>query len=78
MNKLDTITPREREVLCLIGEGLSSKQVADRLCLAKRTVDFHLARVYGKLDVSNRLEALRYIRIHTSEDDKEFYPIIRN
>lgn len=56
------ITPlsqRELEVLSLILEGQSSKQVADALCCTKRTVDFHLTNAYRKLNVTNRVQALR-------------------
>ena len=50
-----SLTEREIEVLKLILEGKSNKEVALNLCCSKRTVDFHLARIYQKLDVSNRV-----------------------
>jgi len=50
-------TAREKEVLKLILDGMSSKAVADKLCISKRTVDFHLANVYEKLDVKSRMQA---------------------
>ena len=53
------LTKREIEVLSLVIEGKSSKDVADELFVSKRTVDFHLANVYSKLGVKNRLQALR-------------------
>ncbi len=53
------ITAREIEVLQLIVEGLSSKEVADKLYISKRTVDFHLQNVYEKLQATNRLDAFR-------------------
>ncbi len=53
------LTKREIEVLKLVLEGKSSKEVATGLCCSKRTVDFHLARVYEKLQVSNRVQAMR-------------------
>ena len=40
------LSPRELEVLSLIAQGHSSKEVADVLFVSKRTVDFHLARIY--------------------------------
>lgn len=52
------LTKRETEVLRLVLEGKSSKQVALDLCCSKRTIDFHLARVYEKLEVSNRVQAI--------------------
>lgn len=57
------LTEREIEVLRLILEGKSSKEAAAELCCSKRTVDFHLARVYQKLDVSNRVQAMRRVAV---------------
>jgi len=53
------LTKREIEVLTLVIEGRSSKEVADKLFVSKRTVDFHLANIYEKLKVSNRVQAFR-------------------
>lgn len=53
------LTRREREILILISQGLPSKEVAEQLIVSKRTVDFHLANIYHKLRVSNRLQAFR-------------------
>jgi DNA-binding CsgD family transcriptional regulator len=55
------LTEREIEVLKLVLEGKSNKEVAALLCCSKRTVDFHLARIYQKLDVSNRVQAMRRV-----------------
>lgn len=53
------LTKRETEVLGLVIEGKSSKEVADELYVSKRTVDFHLANIYDKLQVNNRVQAFR-------------------
>jgi len=53
------LTKREIEVLTLVIEGKSSKEVADMLYVSKRTVDFHLANIYEKLQVTNRVQAFR-------------------
>ncbi|MFQ3549100.1 MAG: helix-turn-helix transcriptional regulator [Armatimonadota bacterium] len=53
------LTKREIEVLGLVGEGKSSAEVATELFCSKRTVDFHLTRIYEKLNVSNRVQAMR-------------------
>lgn len=53
------LTPTEVKVLSLIAQGHSSKETADKLVVSKRTVDFHLANIYDKLQVSNRVQALR-------------------
>lgn len=53
------LTKRESEVLSLVMEGKSSKEVAADLFCSKRTVDFHLSRIYKKLQVTNRVQAMR-------------------
>lgn len=53
------LTKRETEVLSLVIEGKSSREVAEDLYVSKRTVDFHLANIYEKLQVSNRVQAFR-------------------
>jgi len=53
------LTEREIEVLKLVLEGKSNKEVGVLLCCSKRTIDFHLARIYQKLDVTNRVQAMR-------------------
>lgn len=58
-NRAVRLTKRELEVLSLVIEGRSSKDVADALYVSKRTVDFHLANIYDKLQVSNRVQAFR-------------------
>ncbi len=58
------ITDRETEVLALISEGLSNKEISKRLGISENTVKFHLNNLYRKLEVSNRTQAsamlLRY------------------
>ena len=53
------LTKREIEVLTHVIQGKSSREVADQLFVSKRTVDFHLANVYDKLHVNNRVQAFR-------------------
>ncbi len=53
------LTKRELEILSLVVEGHSSKMVADLLFISKRTVDFHLDNIYGKLQVRNKMQALQ-------------------
>ena len=52
------MTPRESEVLGLLGEGLQNKEIANRLGIAERTVKFHVGSILGKLDAGNRTEAV--------------------
>ncbi len=54
----DALTAREQEVLSLLARGLRNKEIAARLIVSERTVNFHLANIYQKLNVSGRTEAL--------------------
>jgi DNA-binding NarL/FixJ family response regulator len=54
----ESLTIREREVLQLLARGLRNKEIAARLVVSERTVNFHLANIYAKLHVSGRTEAL--------------------
>ncbi|WP_376796939.1 LuxR C-terminal-related transcriptional regulator [Thermogemmatispora sp.] len=53
-----SLTTRERQVLLLLARGLRNKEIARRLQVSERTVNFHLANIYQKLHVSGRTEAL--------------------
>lgn len=53
------LTKRETQVLALVLEGKSSQEVAYALFCSKRTVDYHLTKIYEKLEVSNRVQAMR-------------------
>jgi DNA-binding NarL/FixJ family response regulator len=54
----EPLTAREREVLELLAEGLSNRQVAERLGISEHTAKFHVASVSGKLGASSRTEAV--------------------
>jgi len=56
---MSRLTEREREILKLIFDGRCSSEVACSLSVSKRTVDFHLARAYMKMGVSNRFQAFK-------------------
>ena len=53
-----SLTARELEVLRLLAQGLRNKEMAARLYVSERTITFHLANIYQKLNVSGRTEAL--------------------
>ena len=54
----EDLTPREREVLQLLAEGLANKAIAHRLNLSEHTVKFHLNTLMGKLGAQSRTEAV--------------------
>lgn len=58
--RIATLSPREREVITLIGEGLNNKKIAERLQISETTVRHHLTSIFAKLGVSDRLELLVY------------------
>jgi DNA-binding NarL/FixJ family response regulator len=53
-----SLTPREHEVLVLIGRGLTMRQMATRLGISPRTVETHVAKLYRKLEVRTRVQAI--------------------
>ena len=61
------LTPREREVLNLIGEGSTNKEIADRLVIEVGTVKNHVHNILKKLDVSSRDEAASYLPLLKDE-----------
>src|SRR6266536_124570 len=54
------LTQREIEILRLVAEGRTNKEIAGRLWVTLNTVKFHLSNIYGKLNVANRAEATRW------------------
>jgi DNA-binding NarL/FixJ family response regulator len=55
---LEQLTPKEKEILQLLSEGLLYKEIADKLTITPGTVKQHIHRIYEKLHVSNKTEAI--------------------
>ena len=52
------LSKRESEVVILVVQGLTNKQVADQLCVAEKTVKFHLTNVYKRMRISRRSQII--------------------
>jgi DNA-binding NarL/FixJ family response regulator len=61
---VESLTPREREVLVLLAEGLSDKEIAERLYVGSGTVRTHVVNIFVKLGVHSRLQALVFAARH--------------
>lgn len=53
------ITPREHEILALIAEGLSNREIGERLFVSENTVKTHSSRLFEKIGVNRRLQAVQ-------------------
>ena len=60
LDPYDMLSTREREVLHLAAQGLTSTETANKLCISPRTVEVHRARVMQKLALHNRSELIHY------------------
>lgn len=59
-DEMDGLTNRELEVLRMVAQGLTNKEVAQQLYISDRTVQAHLSSIFSKLQVSSRTEAVMY------------------
>jgi len=60
MTDITTLTPREMEILALIAEGKSNKEIAAELFISVNTVKVHISNIFQKIEVSSRTEATLY------------------
>ena len=58
--RADPLTPREQEVVKLIAESYSTRQIADALVISEKTVDRHRANILEKLGMHDRVQLTRY------------------
>ena len=61
---IEKLTPREKQVLTALGEGLDSKDIAEKLHITVETERTHMVNILGKLDVHSRLQALVFAARH--------------
>jgi DNA-binding CsgD family transcriptional regulator len=70
---LARLTPRELEVLQLVGEGLSNDKIADTLVIAPKTARNHVSRIYTKLALESRAQAVLFAQqANLSRSDNHF------
>jgi len=55
-----SLTPREQEVMRLLAEGSTPKEIADKLCISPKTVENHRANIMKKLGIHSTMELVRY------------------
>jgi len=64
IDKIKSLSPREREVIELVGEGLKNSAIADRLFISDTTVRHHMTSIFSKLDLTSRLELVIFAFRH--------------
>ena len=63
--KLETLSPREMEIMALISESMTNEEIADKLFLSAKTVKTHLRNIFVKAEIRNRVEAALLYTRHT-------------
>lgn len=75
---LEALSEREREILGLLAEGLTNREIADRLYLSHETVKWHNKQLYGKLGVSNRTQAAAKAQRYAQQEARPAGPARRD
>ena len=61
---IETLTPRELEVLRLMAQGLPNRKIAEQLVVNERTIKHHVSEILSKLGVGNRTQAITFAAAH--------------
>jgi len=69
------LTALELQVALQVAKGLTNREVAGVLFLSPKTIEFHLTRVYRKLDVRSRAELVRLLVADERRDDASDWPV---
>jgi anti-anti-sigma factor len=64
------LTPADRQVAGLVAQGLTNRQVAERMFLSRHTVDFHLRQIFRKLGIKSRIELVRMTLAQAPEAER--------
>jgi DNA-binding NarL/FixJ family response regulator len=68
------LTPREEQVVALVADGLTNRQVASELGLSEHTIKKYLLRIFDKVGISSRVELVLYAMAHGSNRPAEWMP----
>jgi len=60
--KPEVLSPRQIQVLTLVAQGLTYKEIGAKLCLAERTIKYHIGEIIERLHLENRSQAIQYAR----------------
>ena len=71
---LDALTNRERDILRLVGAGLTNREIGERLHLAEKTIKHYMTSVLQKLHVRSRVEAALLMKEHTIKYQTDMIP----
>ena len=56
----ETLTPREQEIMVSLAEGLSTKQIAEKIFISPKTVENHRSNIFRRLNLHSTIELIRY------------------
>jgi len=73
-NGSNLLTPRQEQVVALVAEGLSNKEIAQELALSEHTIKKYLFRIFDKLGISTRVELVLYAFNHGEQRSAEWLP----
>lgn len=73
-NGRSLLTPREEQVVALVADGLSNREVAGELGLSEHTIKKYLLRIFDKVGISSRVELVLYAMSHGEKSQAEWMP----
>jgi DNA-binding NarL/FixJ family response regulator len=59
-SRYESLTAREQEVMALLAQGASTRNIAEKLCISRKTVENHRSNIYSKLDIHHSIDLVRF------------------